>query len=146
MRMIAAAAVVLSLSAACSRGTVQDAVTRPDQSTERILERAEGLASYYARMLHGRLTASGVPLDLSQMVAAHPHYPFGTDVRVTNLANQRSVEVRIVDRGPAAAPRRDGVIIDLSRAAARQLGLMQDGRARVALEVLKWGDNTAPGD
>lgn len=111
-----------------------------DALTSRVLEIREGLASYYARMLDGRLTASGVPLDLSTMVAAHPTYPFGTRVRVTNLENRQAVEVDIIDRGPAAGPRKAGVIIDLSRAAAQKLGLLEDGRAKVLVEVLKWGE------
>jgi rare lipoprotein A len=73
------------------------------------------------------------------MVAAHPSYPFGTLVRVTNLKNGRSVRVRIVDRGPARGPRDDGVIIDLSRAAAEALDFVREGRTRVRVEVLRWG-------
>jgi rare lipoprotein A len=69
----------------------------------------------------------------------HPTYPFGTAVRVTNLKNGRSVHVRIVDRGPTRGPRGDGVIIDLSRAAAGALGFIGDGRTRVRVEVLRWG-------
>jgi rare lipoprotein A len=120
--------------------------TQPaEQASSHILEKAEGLASYYARMLDGRLTASGEPLDLSEMVAAHPTYPFGTLVRVTNVENQHSVEVNIVDRGPAAGPRKEGVIIDLSRAAAAKLGLFEDGRVPVILEVLEWGEAETAG-
>jgi rare lipoprotein A len=104
-----------------------------------ILATERGLASYYSRMFDGRLTASGVLFDLDAMVAAHPSYPFGTLVRVTNLEAQRSVQVRIIDRGPAAEPQSDGVIIDVSRAAARALSLLRDGRARVRLDVLQWG-------
>jgi peptidoglycan lytic transglycosylase len=104
-----------------------------------VLETSRGLASYYAKMLHGRLTASGVKLNLDDLVAAHPTYPFGTLVRVTNLANQHVVNVSIVDRGPARGPRAEGVIIDLSRAAAEELSLFEDGRGNVILEVLKWG-------
>lgn len=74
---------------------------------------------------------------MNAMVAAHPRYPFGTLVRVTNLANGRSVEVRIVDRGPARQPQAEGVIIDLSRRAAETLGFVQQGRTRVRLEVLE---------
>jgi peptidoglycan lytic transglycosylase len=73
------------------------------------------------------------------MVAAHPTYPFGTTVRVTNLQNRRSVRVRIVDRGPSAGPRADGVLIDLSYGAARALRFVGAGRTRVRIEVLRWG-------
>ena len=128
----------LLLSAGCTDGT-RDPRVEQDQVQDPVLERAEGLASYYASALNGRTTASGIPLDLSRMVAAHPRYPFGTVVRVTSLENQQSVDVDIVDRGPAAGPRQDGVLIDLSRAAAQKLGFIADGRARVRLEVLRWG-------
>ena len=87
-----------------------------------------------------RLTASGIPFDMNAMVAAHPSYPFGTLLRVTNLANGRSTRVRILDRGPAPQPQSDGIIIDLSRKAAEVLGFIQQGHARVRLEVLTWGN------
>ena len=73
------------------------------------------------------------------MVAAHPTYPFGTVVRVTNLANKRRLDVRVVDRGPASGPRKEGVVIDLSSGAAANLGFVRQGRTRVRLEVLRWG-------
>ena len=96
-----------------------------------------GLASYYARVLDGNITASGDRFDNDALVAAHPTYPFGTRVRVTNLRNGRAVTLRIVDRGPVLAARRNGVIIDISRAAAAKLGFIQRGLARVRVEVLK---------
>jgi rare lipoprotein A len=76
---------------------------------------------------------------MKALVAAHPSYPFGTVVRVTNLNNGRTVDVRVVDRGPARGPRADGVIIDLSQGAAEVLGFIRAGRARVRLDVLRWG-------
>jgi rare lipoprotein A len=117
--------------------------SKPPKPTETlkgtILEAREGFASYYARGFDGKPAASGARFNTSSMVAAHPTYPFGTVVRVTNLKNGRSVHVRIVDRGPTRGPRGDGVIIDLSRAAAGALGFIRDGRTRVRLEVLSWG-------
>jgi rare lipoprotein A len=98
------------------------------------VEVRDGLASYYARSLDGRRTASGIAFDNDAMMAAHPTFPFGTVVRVTNLANGRSVAVRVVDRGPARRARREGVIIDVSRAAAAQLDFLDDGRTRVRIE------------
>ena len=65
--------------------------------------------------------------------------PFGTVVRVTNLRNSRSTEVRVVDRGPAKGPQRKGVIIDLTQAAARELGFREQGKAPVHLQVLGQG-------
>jgi rare lipoprotein A len=76
---------------------------------------------------------------MNAMVAAHPSYPFGTLVRVTNLANGRSTNVRIVDRGPARKARAAGIVIDVSRRAAEALKFIRQGRARVRLEVLAWG-------
>lgn len=96
-----------------------------------------GLASFYADFFEGEVTASGTTFDNSRMVAAHPSYPFGTIVRVTNLLNGRTVDVEIIDRGPAAGPRRDGVVIDLSRAAAEALGFIEDGRVPVRLDVVE---------
>jgi rare lipoprotein A len=71
------------------------------------------------------------PHDAGALVAAHPVYPFGTVVRVTNIRNGKSVDVRIVDRGPARSPRRAGVIIDLSQSAAEILDFVRDGRTQV---------------
>ena len=105
----------------------------------RALEAREGLASYYADWFNGRTTASGTIFSNDDLVAAHPSYPFGSLVRVVNLRNQRSINLRIVDRGPAPAPRARGVIIDISRAAAERLGFITAGRTRVRVEVLRWG-------
>ena len=105
-----------------------------------VLDAREGLASYYSDQFEGRTTASGTIFDNDALVAAHPSYPFGSLVRVTNLRNQRSIDLRIVDRGPAPAIQARGVIIDVSRAAARQLGFITAGRTRVRVQVLKWGD------
>ena len=98
-----------------------------------------GTASWYGKQFHGKTTASGVRFDMKALVAAHPTWPFGTLVRVTNLANGRAVRVRVIDRGPAAGPRAAGVLIDLSYRAAETLRFIADGRARVRLEVLRWG-------
>ena len=91
-----------------------------------------GVASYYARAHEGRRTASGELFDMQAMTAAHRTLPFGTRVRVINLENGRQVVVRINDRGPF----RKGRIIDVSYAAARVLGLIGPGTARVRVELL----------
>jgi rare lipoprotein A len=93
----------------------------------------EGLAAYYSDRLDGRKTASGQVFDQSKLTAAHPTLPFGTMVKVTNTRNNRSVVVRINDRGPTHA----GRVIDLSRAAASKLGMLRSGLAPVKLEVVK---------
>ena len=131
--------VALILGAAgCASRTAQPRSPAPSGAA-RVLEVREGLASYYAERFDGRTTASGSVFDNDALVAAHPSYPFGSVVRVTNLQNKRSIDVRIVDRGPAPAIRERGVIIDLSRAAAQRLDFIADGRTRVRVEVLRWG-------
>jgi rare lipoprotein A len=90
---------------------------------------AEGPASYYGKGLDGRPTASGERFDKSALTAAHRSLPFGSCVRVEELKSGRSVEVRINDRGPFTG----GRIIDLSEAAARVLGILEVGVARVRL-------------
>ena len=92
----------------------------------------QGVASYYARSLHGEETASVETFNQNQLVAAHKTLPYGTRVNVTNLDNGRQVTVRIVDRGPFTR----GRIIDLSRVAAARLDLLEDGIARVKIEKL----------
>lgn len=125
---------------ACAARTTPPA-TAPGASRT-VLEVRQGLASYYGPGFEGKRTASGIPFDKTAMVAAHPTYPFGTVVRVTNLANKRQVEVRVVDRGPASGPRAEGVLIDLSSGAAGNLGFLRQGRTRVRLEVLRWGKDS----
>jgi peptidoglycan lytic transglycosylase len=95
-------------------------------------DRQVGVASYYSQGHQGRRTASGEAFDMDAMTAAHRSLPFGTRVRVTNLANGRQAVVRINDRGPFRKDR----IIDVSRAAARALGMVGRGVARVRLEVV----------
>jgi rare lipoprotein A len=132
---------VLAIAACATRTT--PAATAPATAPAKpasILEVRRGLASYYGPGFEGKRTASGVAFDKTAMVAAHPTYPFGTVVRVTNLANTRQVDVRVVDRGPARGPRAEGVIIDVSSGAAARLGFVRQGRTRVRLEVLRWGD------
>ena len=135
---------MLIVSACAARAT--PATTAPPTPTttaptepRKILEVRQGLASFYGPGFEGKRTASGVAFDKSAMVAAHPTYPFGTVVRVTNLANKRQVVVRVVDRGPAKGPRSEGVLIDVSSGAAESLGFVRRGRTRVRLEVLRWG-------
>jgi rare lipoprotein A len=97
-------------------------------------DRAErGLASYYARSLHGRRTASGARYDNRRMTCAHRTHPFGTVLRVTDVETGRSVVVKVNDRGPFA----EGRVIDLSWAAARKLGMIERGLARVRVEPVR---------
>jgi rare lipoprotein A len=91
-----------------------------------------GIASWYGPGFHGNRSASGEVFNQNALTAAHRSLPFGTQVRVTNLRNGRSVVVRINDRGPYSGHR----VIDLSAAAARAVGLMQMGVAPVSIDVL----------
>jgi len=112
---IIAASVILGLSS-CAR---------------KITESGKG--SYYADKFQGRATASGVPFDQKKMTAAHKTLPFGTKVKVVNLANGRSVKVTINDRGPFVA----GRIIDVSKKAAEKLGITKTGVANVEIRYKK---------
>jgi rare lipoprotein A len=94
--------------------------------------RQGGLASWYGPGFYGKRTASGTVYTGTALTAAHPSLPFGTLVRVTNLANGRTVVVVIDDRGPFVR----GRVIDLSAAAARRLGMIQNGVVPVRLEVV----------
>ncbi len=107
---------------------------RPVQQIARNPVRAliEGLASWYGPGFHGAQTASGERFNQHSMTAAHRTLPFGTQVRVTNANNGRSVVVRINDRGPFTG----GRVIDLSMAAAQAIGMVSSGVAPVEIEVL----------
>lgn len=94
-----------------------------------------GTASWYGPGFNGKPTASGEKFNQSAMTAAHKTYPFGTVVRVTNLSNGRSVQVRINDRGPFVKNR----IIDLSQGAAKKIDMIQAGTVPVRLDILRWG-------
>jgi rare lipoprotein A len=92
----------------------------------------EGLISWYGAQFHARPTASGELFDADALTMAHPTLPFGTQVRVTNLRNGRSVVVRVNDRGPFVGSR----IADLSHAAAAAIGMVRRGIATARIEVL----------
>ena len=114
-----------------SPATAQSAAP-PPAAAAKAAGAMEGLAAVYSDKLNGRKTASGQVFSQSQLTAAHPSLPFGTKVRVTNTKNNKSVEVRINDRGPTQA----GRVIDLSSASAAQLGIGKTGTAPVKLEVV----------
>ncbi|HKK28470.1 MAG TPA: septal ring lytic transglycosylase RlpA family protein [Gemmatimonadota bacterium] len=92
-----------------------------------------GEASWYGKKFHGRPTASGERFDMDAMTAAHRTLPLGTWIDVTNLENGRRAELRVTDRGPFAK----GRILDVSRAAARRLGFLVDGTAKVKIVVTR---------
>ncbi len=95
-------------------------------------EIGNGTASYYGRELAGNRTASGERFDPDQMTAAHPTLAFGSKVRVTNLSNGQSVIVRVNDRGPFGGRR----VIDISQAAAKEIGMHRSGTAKVNLTLI----------
>ena len=92
-----------------------------------------GQGSYYADKFRGRPTASGTPYRPSKLTAAHNTLPFGTKIRVTNTRTGRSVKVTVNDRGPHVK----GRIVDLSKKAARRIGLVDAGVAPVQLKVVR---------
>jgi len=92
-----------------------------------------GLASWYGRPYHGRPAADGEIYDMERMTAAHRTLPFNTWVRVFDLDTSKSVDLRIIDRGPFV----DGRIIDISHAAAREIDMIGPGTARVRIEVIR---------
>jgi rare lipoprotein A len=101
----------------------------------------EGVASWYGHPYHGRQAANGEIYDMEKMTAAHRTLPFNTWVRVEDLATRKTTEVRIIDRGPFVG----GRIIDLSHAAAQELGIIGPGTAKVRVEVIKTPPGIAPG-
>ncbi len=102
----------------------------PARFASRVLE--TGQISYYSQDFQGKETASGVDFNKNAFTAAHPKLPFNTRVRVTNLENGKSVVVTINDRGPFVKNR----ILDLSEAAAKEIGLTHKGTARAKVAVL----------
>jgi rare lipoprotein A len=92
----------------------------------------KGMSSYYADKFDGKVTASGEIFNQALYTAAHKTLPFGTMLKVTRISNGKSVVVRVNDRGPFV----EGRIIDLSLAAAKEIGLVIDGVAEVTIEVL----------
>lgn len=91
-----------------------------------------GRASWYGKRFHGRKTASGEPFDMNALTAAHKELPLGTKIEVTNNANGKSIVVTVNDRGPFHGNR----VLDLSKEAARQLGLIRKGTANVTIRAL----------
>jgi rare lipoprotein A len=99
-------------------------------STARSLSASDGMASFYK---HGSRTASGEKFNPGELTAAHRTLPFGTKVRVTNVATGKTVTVRVNDRGPFI----NGRVIDVSHAAAQTLGMTGQGVAKVKLDVVQ---------
>lgn len=118
---------IIMVAAGCAHQPHSEPVVRTKSGVEQV-----GLASWYGGKFAGRRTASGSRFNPKALTAAHRTLPFGTRVMVTNLVNDRQVEVVITDRGPFIRHR----IIDLSKRAAQEIGMMGTGVARVRLDPL----------
>lgn len=127
-------AVVAALALRHRNGSVKLGQTLSDSATADVMrtDRDTGTASYYAEAFHGKKTSNGEKYDMHDLTCAHRWLPYNTQVRVTNLANGRSVVVRVNDRGPWKHTR----LIDLSKGAAKALDMIRSGTARVAIEVV----------
>ncbi|RJO67490.1 MAG: septal ring lytic transglycosylase RlpA family protein [Myxococcales bacterium] len=107
-------------------------VQKPDGMGPAFGESFEGVASWYGRDFHGRPTASGKIYNMNAYTAAHRTLPFGTVLRVTNLANGRSLDVTVNDRGPFVGDR----VLDLSYGAAKELGYVGSGTTNVRAQIV----------
>jgi rare lipoprotein A len=108
-------------------------IAPPEAKAEAVLELiGQGEASYYGHELAGNRTASGERFNPNGLTAAHRTLPLGTKLRVTNVANGRSVIVRVNDRGPFVRSR----VIDVSLGAAREINMVRSGKAQVRLELV----------
>jgi rare lipoprotein A len=125
-------AAAIALSAAVLAATAQGAANGAAGAAGVAAAKESGVASWYGADFHGRLTSNGETYDKEKLTCAHRTLAFGTYLRVRNLDNGSSVVVRVNDRGPFAKNR----IIDLSEAAARIIGMIPTGTARVSLEVI----------
>ena len=96
-----------------------------------------GESSFYADDFHGKITANGETYDMYGLTAAHKTLPLNTIIRVTNLSNKKSITLRVNDRGPYVK----GRILDCSYGAAIKLDFINQGVAKVKIEVIEWGDN-----
>jgi rare lipoprotein A len=128
LRVARIGALVLVFCALEQSSELQKEIMHERESAETIpVYKGTGKASWYGPGFHGQETASGETFDTNKMTAASPSLPLGTKVEVTNLEKNKKVEVRINDRGPYVK----GRVIDLSHAAAKKLGIVKEGTAKV---------------
>ena len=130
---------VAATTASKTSHATQSTTTAKHRAKSRVIAQAkpstpamDGMAAVYSDRLNGRRTSSGQKFSQKEMTAAHRSLPLGTTVLVTNVANNKSVAVRITDRGPHGR----GRVIDLTTTAAAQLGMHKQGSALVKLEIL----------
>ena len=107
------------------------------KTMKRVPKVITGISSYYGTDFHGKLTANGEVYDMYGLTAAHKTLPLNTIVRVTNLSNNKSLILRINDRGPYIK----GRILDCSYGAAKKLGFIAQGTTKVRIELIEVGDN-----
>jgi peptidoglycan lytic transglycosylase len=122
--------VLFAALAACTHAPRRAAEEPPGAPAAETAGGEVGLASFYGKRFHGRRTASGARYDMHAMTCAHPRAAFGARLRVTDLENGRTVVVTVTDRGPF----KRGRVVDLSLAAARELGMIERGLARVRVQ------------
>ena len=123
-----------------SKSKKERKISRPKRGENKKVKHRKvmkGVSSFYAEDFHGKLTANGEVYDMYGVTAAHKTLPLNTVCRVTNLSNNKSLILRINDRGPYIA----GRILDCSYGAAKKLGFIQQGTTDVKIEVIEWGDD-----
>jgi len=120
-----------------SIGTSKKSNPRSLKTAKRVPKVITGVSSFYGTDFHGKLTANGEVYDMYGLTAAHKTLPLNTIVRVTNLANNKSLILRINDRGPYIK----GRILDCSYGAAKKLDFLLQGTTKVRIEIIEVGDN-----
>lgn len=138
--LILALAITMAFSGCARKKRVRAVPPAPVPTAPAVGWSETGMASWYGYPYHGRAAANGEVYDMEQFTAAHRTLPFNTWVRVEDLDNGKTVEVRINDRGPFV----EGRIIDLSHAAAREIAMIGPGTAKVRIEVIRAAAQTAP--
>ncbi len=135
-------AIVSALSQRIRSGRVSSGQTLSDTITRAVMQAVPdtGTASYYGEQFHGKKTSSGETFNMNDKTCAHRWLPYNTRVRVTNLENGKSVIVRVTDRGPFKHTR----LLDVSKGAAQDLGMIRSGTARVAIEVVADSPDAPP--
>lgn len=129
-----AAAASLVLPSPSSLDFSEQVLLNADEAEDEGTHVGSGVASYYGRELAGNRTANGERFNPDELTAAHRTLAFGSKVRVTNISNGQSVIVRINDRGPFGGHKR---VIDVSHAAAKEIGMHRSGTARVSMALIK---------
>lgn len=127
--------ILLLVISSCNTTTKKDTKIQPCESHKQIFQK--GVATWYGPGFHQRKTSTGENYDMYDFTAAHRTLPFGTLIRVRNVDNERWVIVRVNDRGPV----QESLILDLSKIAASEIGLIAKGSAKVEIEILGIGNN-----